>query len=193
GLDMAKLMIGSFGTLAAIAVVNFKVFPMSAGSRTFTMEFATAEEAFAARDRILQSVLQPSAIDIVTWSGKFRLLVRADGNAAMLDRFARELPQAKIEDDMIWEEIREFTPQFLAANPQAKVVAHSMKLTEMAGAMSKLNGPAIARAGSGVIYAHYLKDAPEPQWAGGSETMERIKSMFDPERLLNPGRLYGRI
>src|SRR6185295_11657364 len=28
GLDMAKLMIGSFGTLAAIAVVNFKVFPM---------------------------------------------------------------------------------------------------------------------------------------------------------------------
>ena len=28
GLDMAKLMIGSFGTLAAIAVVNFKVQPM---------------------------------------------------------------------------------------------------------------------------------------------------------------------
>ena len=28
GLDMAKLMIGSFGTLAAIAVVNFKLLPM---------------------------------------------------------------------------------------------------------------------------------------------------------------------
>ncbi len=27
GLDMAKLMIGSFGTLAAIAVVNFKLLP----------------------------------------------------------------------------------------------------------------------------------------------------------------------
>ena len=27
GLDMAKLMIGSFGTLAAIAVVNFKLAP----------------------------------------------------------------------------------------------------------------------------------------------------------------------
>jgi FAD/FMN-containing dehydrogenase len=23
--------------------------------------------------------------------------------------------------------------------------------------------------------------------------MERVKDMFDPERLLNPGRLYGRI
>src|ERR1017187_536797 len=27
GLDMSKLMIGSFGTLAAIAVVNFKLIP----------------------------------------------------------------------------------------------------------------------------------------------------------------------
>jgi glycolate oxidase FAD binding subunit len=27
GLDMGKLMIGSFGTLAAIAVVNFKLIP----------------------------------------------------------------------------------------------------------------------------------------------------------------------
>src|SRR5580698_3923540 len=59
GLDMAKLMVGSFGTLAAIAVVNFKVFPMPEASRTFVAEFAAAAEAFAERDRILSSVLQP--------------------------------------------------------------------------------------------------------------------------------------
>ncbi len=57
GLDMAKLMVGSFGTLAAIAIVNFKVFPMPEGSRTFVMNFTTAAEAFAERDRILRSVL----------------------------------------------------------------------------------------------------------------------------------------
>src|SRR5258708_4882188 len=44
GLDMAKLMIGSFGTLAAIAVVNFKVFPIPVGSRTFVMEFASVAD-----------------------------------------------------------------------------------------------------------------------------------------------------
>src|SRR5208282_6820920 len=55
GLDMAKLMIGSFGTLAAIATVNFKVFPSPVASRTFAMEFATAAEAFAERDRILHT------------------------------------------------------------------------------------------------------------------------------------------
>ena len=56
GLDMAKLMVGSFGTLAAMAIVNFKVFPMPPESRTFVMEFAAAGEAFAERDRILRGV-----------------------------------------------------------------------------------------------------------------------------------------
>src|SRR5580704_580417 len=58
GLDMAKLMIGSFGTLAAIAVVNFKVFPIPVGSRTFVMDFPKAAEAFVERDRILSTALQ---------------------------------------------------------------------------------------------------------------------------------------
>ena len=35
GLDMGKLMIGSFGTLAAIAVVNFKLLPMPEVERLF--------------------------------------------------------------------------------------------------------------------------------------------------------------
>src|SRR5207244_11115876 len=39
GLDMAKLMIGSFGTLAAVAVVNFKLLPMPQVERMFLMSF----------------------------------------------------------------------------------------------------------------------------------------------------------
>jgi glycolate oxidase FAD binding subunit len=197
GLDMAKLMVGSFGTLAAIAVVNFKVFPMPAASRTFVSEFATAPEAFAERDRILSSVLQPSAIDIVNWpSGIFRLFIRAQGNAAVLDRFARALPAARVEDESTWEEIHEFTPKFLAEHPRGEAVAMSMKLSEMADAMSRLSAdgsPAIARAGSGTIVAHYAGDAAPIQWPGDFAVMENIKHMFDPERLLNRGRLYGRI
>src|SRR5258707_778119 len=37
GLDMGKLMIGSFGTLAAIATVNFRVHPVPPQTRTFIL------------------------------------------------------------------------------------------------------------------------------------------------------------
>jgi glycolate oxidase FAD binding subunit len=193
GLDMAKLMIGSFGTLAAIATVNFKVFPMPVGSRTFVMEFASAAEAFAERDRILNGVLQPAAIDIVNWPRGFRLLIRAGGNEAVLDRYARELPRARVEDDSAWDAICEFPRHFLVANPTGKVVPISMPLSKMREAAESLDVPFIARAGSGVLYAHYIKDAPETPLSSDFATMTRVKEMFDPERLLNRGRLHGRI
>jgi glycolate oxidase FAD binding subunit len=49
GLDMAKLMIGSFGTLAAIAVVNFKLQPMPEVERSFLLPFDSLAAAMAAR------------------------------------------------------------------------------------------------------------------------------------------------
>src|SRR5579872_3287630 len=166
GLDMAKLMIGSFGTLAAIAIVNFKVFPMPAESSTFEMRFETAADAFAARDRILAGVLQPAAIDIVNWPDGFRMLVGAGGSARVLDRYARELREAKIVNESAWDEIREFGARFLEEHPTGAIVPLSMKLTEMAAAMQTLKVPAIARAGNGVIYAHYAENPPPIVWNG---------------------------
>ncbi|HVO98617.1 MAG TPA: FAD-binding protein [Bryobacteraceae bacterium] len=193
GLDMAKLLIGSYGTLAAIAIANFKVFPMPAEARTFVMEFETAAQAFAERDRILNGVLQPAAIDIVNLPRGFRLLVQAGGSGTVLDRYARELPHAAVAEESVWDAVREFSRRYLTANPGAKVVAMHMPLSRMAEEAAKLSVPFIARAGCGVIYAHYSKDAPETPLAGDFATMTKVKEMFDPERLLNRGRLYGRI
>ena len=193
GLDMAKLLIGSFGTLAAIATVNFKVFPMPAASRTFMMEFETAAEAFAERDRILKRVLLPAVIDIVNWPRGFRLLIQAGGSSAVLDRYARELPAAVVVEESVWDAVREFSRRYVTANPGAKIVPMHMPLSKMREAAEKLSVPFLARAGSGVIYAHYLKDAPETPLAGDIATMTKVKEMFDPERLLNRGRLHGRI
>src|ERR1017187_3889515 len=63
GLDMAKLMIGSFGTLAAIAVVNFKLVPAPEAEQFFPLPFRSIDEAIAARNQVLASPLQPVAID----------------------------------------------------------------------------------------------------------------------------------
>ena len=198
GLDMAKLMIGSFGTLAAVAVVNFKLFPMPQESRTFVMEYPTVAELIAERDRILNGVLQPSAIDAVNWPGKsWRLLLRAGGSKTVLDRYARELPRATAisgdEESALWAEVREFTPNFLASHPSGGVVSTSVAFTQMRTLLESTSVPVIVRAGSGVVYAHYEKDPPPADLGPSASMMERVKEMFDPERLLNPGRLYGRL
>ena len=65
--------------------------------------------------------------------------------------------------------------------------------TEMADVASKLEVPFIARAASGVVYAHYAENAPEIELAGDFAIMTRVKEMFDPGHLMNRGRLYGRI
>jgi glycolate oxidase FAD binding subunit len=191
GLDMAKLMVGSFGTLAAIATVNFKVFPVPEESRTFEMDFSSAEAALAERDRILRGVLQPTALDLINWPSGFRLLLRAGGNGRVLDRYALELPEARVCDEKIWEEIREFTPRFLAENPQGSLAISSMKLTELPAAIARLDAPFIARAASGVLYTHYRGAAPSVASQNDSAMMTKVKEMFDPGHLLNRGRLHG--
>src|SRR5579864_8244459 len=63
GLDIAKLLIGSFGTLAAITVVNLKLIPQPDQERSFLLSFDSLTAAIAARNRILQGVLQPAAFE----------------------------------------------------------------------------------------------------------------------------------
>jgi len=121
-----------------------------------------------------------------------------------------------------WEQIREFVPGFLAAAPGGAVVRLSTTLSGVADALATLEVPVIARAGSGVLYACFEEGEEACRWVaaaaarglnavveyvpqagcdgerwplpGGDFAMiERIKRMFDPDRLLNRGRLYGRL
>jgi glycolate oxidase FAD binding subunit len=222
GLDMGKLMIGSFGTLAAIAVVNFRVHPLPVGTRTFVGDFERVEDAMARRDEVLKSQLQPSAIDLVKNDAGYRLLIQAGGSAAVLDRYLRELPWARAvegaEEDSLWEEIREFTARFLETHENGLVIRTPCALSEVGNVMEGLPWPALARAGSGVCWGYYpqvgdfehrgdlqrgvVEFAPQdvretwqlwPRPGSDFAMMKKIKQMFDPGFLLNRGRLYGRI
>lgn len=228
GFDLAKLMIGSFGTLAAITVVNFKLAPMPPETRTFVLQFATARECAATRDSILQGVLQPAAVDALNPAAAkraglegFALLLQAGGSASVIARYARELDAARQLDGeaerRLWTAIREFTPEFVGAHAAAHVVRVSGTLSQMGAVLESTEAPVVARAGSGVCTIHFENAAdaaawisrPEvskwryvfeygaPAWNGvfGAEfeMMKAVKNLFDPERLLNPGRLYGRL
>jgi len=181
GLDMAKLMIGSFGTLAAIATVNFKLQPMPESERSFLIAFRGPAEAAAARDRILASPLQPAAIDLLNPAAghtvgnqAWLLAVRAGGNAAAVDRYEREL--AGLGDatafegalqQTLWGHIADFTPWFLGAHPDGAVVRVSCTLKELAAVVQSFPGPAVARAGSGVAYGYFPRAEDAASWLAG--------------------------
>ena len=159
GLDMGKLMIGSFGTLAAVAVLNFRLHPAPQGSRTFVREFIRVTEAIAARDKILKSSLQPAALDIVKSAAGYDLMIQAGGSSAVLDRYSRELAGARVlegaEEHALWEKIREFTPQFVREHENGVVLRISCTLSEVGRVLEALPAPAVARAGSGVCYGYF--------------------------------------
>jgi len=169
GLDMAKLMIGSFGTLAAIAVVNFKLAPAPEVERSFLLAFDSLAGAIAARDRILASALQPASLDLLNPAcgaslgrDSWLLAVRGGGQAAAADRYERELAEmadgVAFDDsrqEALWEHLENFTPWFLERNPDGAVARASCTLKEVADAIASFRGPALARAGSGVCYGYF--------------------------------------
>jgi glycolate oxidase FAD binding subunit len=166
GLDMAKLLTGSFGTLAAIASVNFKVVPRPACERSFLLPFDTAAAAAAARDAILKSPLQPAALDILTppaaaelGASGFALVMEAAGNAAVIERCEREIaslgPASSFDaaaQEALWRNLRDFVPRFMASHPDGAVVRVSSTLKAVAQVLDAAPGPALARGGSGVCY-----------------------------------------
>ena len=217
---------------ALLAVIHSALTPpASTGSHLTSPALGNAENAaaIAARNRVLTGVLQPAAIDLLNPAAgatlgnrAWLLAIRAGGNTRAVDRYEREL--APLADgvalenerqETLWRHIEEFTPRFLATHPDGAVVRTSCTLKELEGAISSCDGPALARAGSGVCYAYFpssggirlgpkavIEFSPEagkrtldlwPAPGGDFEIMQRVKNLFDPANLLNRGRLYRRI
>jgi glycolate oxidase FAD binding subunit len=232
GLDMGKLMIGSWGTLAALASVNFKLLPVPAVERTMLLSVDSPASAFEIRDRLIRSVLQPSAIDFLNLLAaaelgyrKALLAIEFGGNEAVIERCRQEVSKwgAFVEQSAdgasrIWSRIRNYTPRFLEKSTAGAMVRISTTLSGMREVIEALDGPVIARAGSGVIYAYFSLASSAAKWMAANarwtsvmeyapvadkskltlwpspgkdlEIMKRVKEMFDPHNLLNRGRYY---
>jgi glycolate oxidase FAD binding subunit len=197
GLDMAKLMIGSFGTLAAIATINFKLQPMPELERSFLLPFATLPEAIAAGNRILRGQLQPAAVDLLNpaaaatlGNSTWLLALRAGGNAAAIDRYEREFAAladgVALEEDRqseLWQHVENFTPTFLARHTDGAVVRASCTLKEAEAVMESFPGPAIARAGNGVCYGYFEHSMTAADWMGGAAAKSsKAVVEFAPDR-----------
>ena len=170
GLDMGKLMIGSFGTLAAVVTANFKVFPRPEQTASLAFVAADAGALLDVRRSILQSVLQPVAIDWlnaraaagVGLAGGHALLVEVSGSAAAVERCRRELaalrsPAAALEEleDAVWADVREFAPRALRICPDGAVIRVTTtadRIGELLRVAEELGAALLLRAGNAVGY-----------------------------------------
>ncbi len=238
GLDMGKLMIGSFGTLAAIASLNFKLTPRPAVAQTVLFSFDDLQSAIAGRDAAIRGVLHPAAVDLMNpilsaqlGLKNFTLAILFGGNQAVIERSVREasvLGSARVltveEERRFWNSLYDVTPRHMEKfRDGAVVVRVSTTLSECGEALGTLEGPGHAHAANGIVRgwfsrpenaAKWLASAVKRGWKGVVEfsaesvkpqmalwpepggdfaIMKEIKRMFDPENLLNRGRLYGHL
>lgn len=238
GLDMGKLMIGSFGTLAAITSVNFKLTPRPAVARTILLTFEDLPTALEARNSAIRGVLNPVAVEILNpilsaqvGLKNFTLAVMFAGNGAVIERSIREAsalgparPLAVEEEQRFWNSLQAVTPRFLEKfRDGGAVVRISTTLAQCGEALGSIEGPAHAHAASGVVRGWFTRpdaaarcvaDAVKRGWkavvefssesarpnmtlwpepGGDFAIMKEIKRMFDPENLLNRGRLFGQL
>jgi len=178
GLDMAKLLIGSFGTLAAMAVVNFKLIPAPVGERSFLLAFDDLAAALAARDQILRGVLQPAAIDLLNPPAAaalgrpaWTLAIRTGGSPAVIDRYERELAAlasgVALDDarhHTLWRHVETLTPRHLDRHPDGAVVRASGTLKGLGEMIGSFPGPAVGRAGTGVCYGYFEQSQAAAAW-----------------------------
>ncbi|MBV8331217.1 MAG: FAD-binding oxidoreductase [Candidatus Eremiobacteraeota bacterium] len=102
GYDMSRLYVGSFGTLAVLAQVNFKTLPLPPSGRAFFARLPLRTRARAC-EHLATLPLRPAA---AFWIDGFhnsidgedgdegRIFVLLEGSAALVDRATRELRSA---------------------------------------------------------------------------------------------------
>jgi glycolate oxidase FAD binding subunit len=176
GLDIGKLMIGSFGTLAAITSVNFRLHMLPEETNTFLFCAPQLEAAVQKRDELLKGFLRPYTIDLLNPPASTRLgrrgyllAVRTGGSRRVLDRYAREFADSDrltgANDDSLWAQIREFPADFLRRQPSGVILRLSTPLAEVGKLLRLVSGPCISRAGSGVNYIYLSAESQvAPLW-----------------------------
>jgi glycolate oxidase FAD binding subunit len=208
GYDMMKLHVGALGSLGVIVAASFKVFPTPLHDVTVEATHESWAAALDASEHALGLPLPPAALELFS-SG--RVLARFLGSRDAVDRMVAELGWPKA-DQSTWEAHSRRAPDFWAriAVPRHKLHAILLDLPEGAdwwaspgvgivhwsvtdgGKVREARAAAESAGGSLVLMA--APDKVKGQlgvWGTPPATLEvmrRLKTAFDPHRVLSPGR-----
>jgi glycolate oxidase FAD binding subunit len=241
GYDLVKFLAGSYGTLAVLSEVTFKVLPKPETEATLVVPGIGEGRAAAALARALASPYSVSGAAYVPEIGRKRseTLIRVEGFADSVAhraaRLAAELSEFGWADTLreqesagLWRQVRDVVPLAAAGNVPiwrvsvrpsdgpdvADEVRRSFEclvlfdwgggLLWIAGGKGSDAGAAAVRRAVAAVGGHAtLVRAPdairlavpvfEPQPAPVMALSRRLKEAFDPEGILNPGRMYAGI
>jgi glycolate oxidase FAD binding subunit len=210
GYDVSRLIAGSLGTLGVIAEATLKVLPKPVAETTLAFACA-ADEAVR---RLNDWGAQPLPLSAAFWHDG-RLLLRLSGAAAAVEAARRRLGgELTVDGEKTWISVREQTHPAFAATPLWRVALPSTAPALAVDGLSAIEWGGALRWYAGDIDAAAIRAAATA--AGGHATLyrapeslrcrvdpftplapallalhRRLKKVFDPVGILNPGRLYA--
>ncbi|MDO8863066.1 glycolate oxidase subunit GlcE [Haliea sp. E1-2-M8] len=207
GYDVSRLQAGALGSLGVIAEVSLKVMPAPEATRTLALE-RDAEAALADMSRYAR---ESTPLTGACWL-QGRLFLRLSGAAAAVEASARRWGGDTVTaKDAPWHALGEFAAGAQAAAKPLWRVSLAGNAPLPSGAMPLLIDWAGALrwfAADGFDAFRYAGDHgghaalwwPPAGWEDEtaqplSPTLQslhqQLKMAFDPDRILNPGRLYS--
>ena len=203
GYDIPRLAVGSLGSLGLIARVCFKLWPIPNALATAEVESAERAQAVAYRP---QAILETHERTTVYLAGTHEEVA---GQAAELGattvsghhwpdmatgavQFSIRVPPSRLRETLNLVEVGwQYVAQFGVG--EVSVGARSIEvnqLAELRAFSEAAGGSLVLRSASGDLRTHI-----DP-WGTPPTTLtlqRRVVAQFDPARILNPGRLPGRV
>jgi glycolate oxidase FAD binding subunit len=214
GYDLAKIVHGSYGTLAVVAEVVLRLHPVPKASVTLALP-CSLPDAAAAAARVLGGPAEPAALE---WTSDGVLLLRLEGTDTALDARAERVREetlgasATVASGDPWARHAEIT----RGSPDAAVLRIGVRPSRLPDVLASLPTTAVtAGLGTGVatvtLPAAAVADAHHAVHAAGGTSVLRarpqgadlagwgpppsavgvlraIKRVFDPDARLGPGR-----
>lgn len=208
GFDVSRLMTGSLGTLGVLTEVTLKTVPRPRAERTVRFEMAQPR----ALEVMARWATRPLPLSATAWHDG-TLHLRLSGAEAAV-RAARQMLGGEAIDDAqdFWERVREQRLPFFAAAEELwrlslpagspPLPLDGPTLIEWGGALRWLSGPrevgalqslAAGLGGHATCYRAAVKPpggAFQPLPPAMLALHKRLKAAFDPQGILNPGRLH---
>ncbi len=184
GYDLAKLFIGSRGTLGVVVEATFKLRPLPEAEAFAQAHCETLDKAAALIGLTLDSELTPAVLDLHNLS-----VARARAS----DGFTLVLGFAGTREEVEWQvarsgELGVGVPSSLAHektfwSDDSPAHCHSCLPSRLVDELRRLGqAPFLARAGNGLIYHREATRAPKTDLP--VRLIRRLKDAFDPRRIL---------